>query len=325
MPHLDDGLIHALLDGEIPSRELEPLQAHLRGCAECRARLAEEQELMATADGLIEALEVPPLAPSVPVPVRKPPRAWPRQVAWAATVLAAAGLGYAARGGAPEPLGENAQEVASGSGLADSQGPALDSAQTLAAPPAVKPEAAREGRPAETVARRRQQEQDGRRAGVSAPTLQANASAPPADSAAAQRAAAGKAAAPPEPTTAPAPAPAQALGAVTSTRLRELSARRDLAAAPATEQASFDALGRPVPITLPEAIRLLGGSLRLVDGLVPDRLEARGTSVRVVYRTGYGELVLSQSLENGALRFALTAPAGFPADSLATLRARVRE
>ena len=59
MSHLDDGMIHALLDGEIPSAELPPIQAHLGACAECRARLAEEQELLETSDRLIDLIEVP--------------------------------------------------------------------------------------------------------------------------------------------------------------------------------------------------------------------------------------------------------------------------
>jgi hypothetical protein len=58
---------------------------------------------------------------------------------------------------------------------------------------------------------------------------------------------------------------------------------------------------------------------------VPDRLEAVGGAVRVVYLTGYGELVLSQELVDTRLRYTLLPPRGFPADSLERLRARVRE
>ena len=50
-----------------------------------------------------------------------------------------------------------------------------------------------------------------------------------------------------------------------------------------------------------------------------------GAAVRVVYLTGFGELVLTQELENGRVRHTLIAPRGFPADSLQRLRARVRE
>jgi hypothetical protein len=85
------------------------------------------------------------------------------------------------------------------------------------------------------------------------------------------------------------------------------------------------AMAPPELITLPDAVRRLGGTLRLVDGLVPLRLEAQGPAVRVVYQAAQGELVLSQRLVDGRVVFELIAPPGFPADSLARLRARVRE
>jgi hypothetical protein len=47
--------------------------------------------------------------------------------------------------------------------------------------------------------------------------------------------------------------------------------------------------------------------------------------VRVVYPTVQGELLLSQQLIDGRVVWALLAPPGFSADSLARLRARVRE
>jgi len=72
-------------------------------------------------------------------------------------------------------------------------------------------------------------------------------------------------------------------------------------------------------------VRKLGGSLRLIEGLIPERLESLGSAVRVVYATGFGELVLSQQLEDGKVRHTLIAPRGFPADSVEKLRARVRD
>ena len=116
MSHLEDGVLHALLDGEIPSSELAPIQAHLEGCAECRARLEEERAIRGEADGLVGALEVPPAsegsgpagggrggagarrARARPLPFRG------RDLAWAATIVVAAGLGYAARGIRPAPI-----------------------------------------------------------------------------------------------------------------------------------------------------------------------------------------------------------------------------
>jgi hypothetical protein len=80
-----------------------------------------------------------------------------------------------------------------------------------------------------------------------------------------------------------------------------------------------------VEISLTDAIQRLGGSLRLIEGLVPRRLEAVGNTVRVVYPLGTGEVVLSQRLVDGRVAWTLRADPAVSADSLAALRARVRE
>src|SRR5437879_7810887 len=36
MSHVDEGTLHAYLDGELPSAERATLEAHLEGCATCR-------------------------------------------------------------------------------------------------------------------------------------------------------------------------------------------------------------------------------------------------------------------------------------------------
>jgi anti-sigma factor RsiW len=75
MSHLDPGLLHELLDGEIPSSELAPIQAHLASCEECRARLENARQLQLDADGLVAAIEVPmPAEPRVSRPLRQPSR-----------------------------------------------------------------------------------------------------------------------------------------------------------------------------------------------------------------------------------------------------------
>ena len=66
----------------------------------------------------------------------------------------------------------------------------------------------------------------------------------------------------------------------------------------------------------------LNGRLRLIDGMIPVRLEAHGWYVRVVYP---GDLVLREELVNGNVEFQLVASRGFPEDSLARLRTKVRE
>ena len=94
MSHPDDGMLAALLDGELTGDEQRMVEAHLRGCEVCRARLAEETAMMAEADGMVEELVLPPLERGAPVAET---RGWwvrYRPLAWAATVVLAAGLGY---------------------------------------------------------------------------------------------------------------------------------------------------------------------------------------------------------------------------------------
>lgn len=314
MPHLDEGTLHALLDGEIPSAELPPIQAHLGGCAECRARLAEEQDLLAESDRLIEVLELPEAVPAV-VPVRKTPRrVWPTRLAWAATVVLAAGLGYSARGGpiepAPTPSRDSGAELRADEPAASQAQPERDPVrqsrdQALAprlgaAPP--PPADARRGKAAVGNAAPAEEKAELRAAAVDTAVM------PPAPPVA-------------EPQSRPA-APTSAVARVGAlrqegTRLREV--------APAGALADRAAFAVAQSATLPEAMRVLGGTLRLVDGMIPDRLEILGSMVRVVYRTGFGELLLAQELQDGTVRFNLIAPRGFPADSLERLRARIRE
>lgn len=314
MPHLDEGTLHALLDGEIPSAELPPIQAHLGGCAECRARLAEEQDLLAESDRLIEVLELPEAAPAV-VPVRKAPRrVWPTRLAWAATVVLAAGLGYSARGGplepAPTPSRDSGVEFRA------------DEPATSPTPPAPEPVSqSRDQALAPKLGSAPPPPADARRGKAAA------ANVAPAEEKAEQRVATvDTAAAPPasagvQPPPRPS-APASGLGRVGALRQEDLRLRE---VAPAGALADRAAFAVAQPATLPEAIRVLGGSLRLIDGMIPERLEILGNMVRVVYRTGFGELLLAQELQDGTVRFNLIAPRGFPADSLERLRGRVRE
>ncbi len=107
MPHLDEGTLHALVDGEIPSSDLPPLQGHLASCAACRTALEEARALAGEALDLVESLQVPeassPRSGGVPLPS---PRAsslpWTR-LAWAATVVVAVGVGYGVRDILPPP------------------------------------------------------------------------------------------------------------------------------------------------------------------------------------------------------------------------------
>ena len=98
MSHVDDGTLHAYLDGELSPAEAQGLEAHLAQCPSCRGRLEEERALIRRAGELL-ALAAPPdreLPPFRAGDVKPPARAWWQvrlPLAWAATVVLALGLG----------------------------------------------------------------------------------------------------------------------------------------------------------------------------------------------------------------------------------------
>ena len=59
MSHLDEGTLHALLDGELELAEVREIQLHLGTCAACGSRLQDVKQFLAEADRLVGALEVP--------------------------------------------------------------------------------------------------------------------------------------------------------------------------------------------------------------------------------------------------------------------------
>ena len=58
MSHLDEGTLHALLDGELELNEVAEIQAHLGSCSACGLRLREVKEFLAEADRLIASVEL---------------------------------------------------------------------------------------------------------------------------------------------------------------------------------------------------------------------------------------------------------------------------
>jgi len=98
MSHVDDGTLHAYLDGELAPAEAQGVAAHVAQCPACRTRVDEERALIARADQLL-GLAVPPdrQVPPFRAGDSKPPaRLWWRvrlPVAWAATVVLALGVG----------------------------------------------------------------------------------------------------------------------------------------------------------------------------------------------------------------------------------------
>ena len=98
MSHVDEGTLHAYLDGELPSVERAAVDRHIAECATCRASLAEERALLERASALLgSARPVERPAPPFEQLRRAPQRSsWRvrRSVAWAASIVLALGLGY---------------------------------------------------------------------------------------------------------------------------------------------------------------------------------------------------------------------------------------
>jgi putative zinc finger protein len=100
MSHVDEGTLHAYLDGELAPVERERVDTHLKGCPACQARLAEERAIIERASRLL-GMATPPERAMPPLDqLRRPPVIWRlrRPLAWAATLILAVGLGWFARG-----------------------------------------------------------------------------------------------------------------------------------------------------------------------------------------------------------------------------------
>jgi hypothetical protein len=98
--HVDEGTIHAWLDGEVPPDEGARIEAHLAACAACASLVAEARGLVAASSRILGALDDVPagVTPHVerttlpPAARPRPSRRWYRspQFAAAATLLVAA-------------------------------------------------------------------------------------------------------------------------------------------------------------------------------------------------------------------------------------------
>jgi Putative zinc-finger len=99
MSHVDDGTLHAYLDGELTAVERERLETHLAGCEGCRARLVEERSLIERASRILGQALPPAHSPPPLTSLRRPRLGWrPRlPLVWAATVVLALGIGWYAR------------------------------------------------------------------------------------------------------------------------------------------------------------------------------------------------------------------------------------
>ncbi|MGE0555577.1 MAG: zf-HC2 domain-containing protein [Gemmatimonadales bacterium] len=334
MLHPDEGTLNALLDGEVPSTEAQELEEHLARCEECRERLESAHEFRSEALALIgqldEAVAMPALAAAAaprategrPVPAspatERARRRWSpmaTRLAWAASVLLAASLGYLAQGragqsaieaDAPTPLALGASD----SSPVDKLAAADQDLATEPAPSTEAREAAGDERKPATPARQ---------------TPTAVPSAKRADTVV--KDAREEEQPPPPPPTPARESVAAERAAEPSAPLRE-SRRADQA--PALLRAR-DAAGRPgnaLPggkdVTALEAITWLGGSIRLVEGWTPERFELTEPKLRVHYGTAFGPVVLEQWRVGDSLKTTLLAPPSTPKDSVLAWERRVK-
>ena len=138
MSHVDDGTLHAYLDGELSPAEAHGVDAHLAQCPLCRTRLEDERALIARADELL-GLAAPPDQEAPPPPFRPgdltpPVRLWWRvrlPLAWAATVALALGIGTYLGGRAARSLPQATKPAA------DTELPQLTAPRLAARAPAV--------------------------------------------------------------------------------------------------------------------------------------------------------------------------------------------
>jgi hypothetical protein len=132
MQHIDEGGLHAYLDGaldEYRAGEAARIRDHLETCSECRGRLGIERAIRERATEILGAA-----TPRVETPTLEELRSYVRSAAgngrrvsrrtywvgWAASVVLALGLGWSLRGvpagpGADEPAPEAGERVASAS------------------------------------------------------------------------------------------------------------------------------------------------------------------------------------------------------------------
>ena len=107
MSHVDEGLLHAYLDGaldDLPAAEAQRVRSHLAGCDVCRERLQEERAVRDEASRVLgRALpdlgELPSLEDLRSRAGRRSRGARLERLAWAASVVLALGTGWMLRGG----------------------------------------------------------------------------------------------------------------------------------------------------------------------------------------------------------------------------------
>jgi len=93
MSHVDEGQLHAYLDGGLSAMDAVRIERHLAECAPCRQRLEEARALVHRAAKLLEWANPPERAAPLLGDLRRIAPRWRTPVAWAATIVVALGIG----------------------------------------------------------------------------------------------------------------------------------------------------------------------------------------------------------------------------------------
>ena len=255
MKHADEGILHAWLDGELSAEEAAELERHLSVCLPCRTLLAEAKAFVTESDDLVLALDLPSAPKPLPVPRRVP---W-NTLAWAAMVVLALGTGYALR----PALGPRAASGVLGSGPSEPVASEPSYPAPAAADAPAAPRSTPTARQAPSTAPRRAPASDlGTTNGAGAPAVAQG------EALAAER----------EDRAAPAPAAAVQPSVSVPETPQPSSRLATVDGAPVDTSALQLSFGPrvsapPQRITLDEAVTRLGGTIRLIDGLAPQRVE----------------------------------------------------
>jgi anti-sigma factor RsiW len=117
MQHLDEGTIHAWIDGALSSDEASRVDAHVASCAACAAKVADARGLVAASSRIVSALDVTPSG-VLPAFGAKKARPWwsigmSVGAAMAATLVIAIGYGVIGRTAKPDAVTRVAVDTAS--------------------------------------------------------------------------------------------------------------------------------------------------------------------------------------------------------------------
>jgi hypothetical protein len=269
MSHLDEGMLHELLDGELSPADARAARAHLAACAECRALYQEAKGFLEESDRLVTALDAGNGAPArLPArPPARPSRGLPlRTLAWAASIFLAISLGYYGsdfKRRSAEKQGVQLEAAASPAQPPESVAAAAKGQVTPSSEPVQVPEQRRDAPAAPSVAAKQPTP-----AGLNDSAAGFRAEGAVAQSADQLRRQAGEEVADRRLAEADQGAPAREAPEPQAAASLNAAAK---VAAPAPMTTGAPAFRR---IPMEEAVRQLGGTIRLIEGLTPERVES---------------------------------------------------